>query len=236
VSKLPSLGPSLTHHLVENQRQMQRQAASSSFNRSGMSATAEGETTVDGSLIVTGDLEVSGNAAITGPLAVHGTAAFDGATTIGGNAAITGTLSLPAGIIDNEALTSPVELGNASGGSNGMAINVADTDLATATIPVPAGYSQALVFLMVTTSAVNNTASLAGLYIQAVINGTPTRLMGAIATPGNGTATLSTAKSDTLTGLSGGTISVAARVRCDNGWAANASNRAYSEAIVVFLR
>jgi len=52
VSKLPSLGPSLTHHLVENQRQMQRQANSSSFNRSGMSATAEGETTVDGTLIL----------------------------------------------------------------------------------------------------------------------------------------------------------------------------------------
>jgi hypothetical protein len=88
----------------------------------------------------------------------------------------------------------------------------------------------------VTTSAVNNTTSFAGLYIQAVINGAPTRLMGAVASPSNGTATVGTAKSVTLTGLSGGTISIAARVRSDNGWAANASNRAYSEAIVVFLR
>lgn len=35
-----------------NERQALRQANSSSFNRSGMSATAEGETTVDGTLIL----------------------------------------------------------------------------------------------------------------------------------------------------------------------------------------
>lgn len=42
MSRLPSLGPSLTHHLVENQRQMQRQANSSAFARSGASVVAPG--------------------------------------------------------------------------------------------------------------------------------------------------------------------------------------------------
>jgi len=42
VSKLPSLGPSLTHHLVENQRQMRRQADSSSFYRSGVTVGVDG--------------------------------------------------------------------------------------------------------------------------------------------------------------------------------------------------
>jgi len=52
MSKLPSLGPSLTHHLIENQRQMRRQAASSSFNRSGLTVTGEGVSTVDGTLVL----------------------------------------------------------------------------------------------------------------------------------------------------------------------------------------
>ena len=143
-------------------------------------------------------------------------------------------LTLRGGIIGNAALTSPVAMDNASGASNGFAVTIADQDLAVATIPVPAGYSQALVFIEVTTSAYNNTAVYAYLYVQALVNGIATRLMPA--GTGTGTATVSTAKSVTLTGLSGGTISVAARVRCDNGWAAAAANRAYSETIVVFLR
>jgi len=52
VSKLPSLGPSLTHHLVENQRQMQRQANSSAFARSGITVTSEGVSAVTGSLLL----------------------------------------------------------------------------------------------------------------------------------------------------------------------------------------
>lgn len=138
-------------------------------------------------------------------------------------------------LIGNGALANPVTVDNTTGASNGMAITIADQDLAAATIAVPAGYSQALVFLSVTAAAVNGSAVTAFLYISAVINGTPTRLMPSLATS-TGTASVSTAKSITLTGLSGGTISVAARVRTDNGWAANVANRVYSEAIVVFLR
>ena len=52
MSKLPSLGPSLTHHLVENQRQMQRQANSSAFARSGITVTSEGVSAVTGSLLL----------------------------------------------------------------------------------------------------------------------------------------------------------------------------------------
>jgi hypothetical protein len=136
----------------------------------------------------------------------------------------------------NTLIGTQVQVANATGASNGMAITVADADLATASITVPAGYSQALVFLAVTTGAYNNTATYAYLYIEAVINGVATRLSTMPATGPGDFTTVATAKSVTLTGLSGGTISLAARVRCDNGWAADASNRAYSEAIVVFLR
>ena len=52
MSKLPSLGPSLTGYLREEKRQVGRQAASSSFARSGLTVTGEGVTTVDGALVL----------------------------------------------------------------------------------------------------------------------------------------------------------------------------------------
>src|SRR5665647_2399920 len=100
MSRLPETGPSLRRIIEQQKRQANRAADASPYTRSGTSVTAEDEVTVDGALIVTGPLDV------TGP------AAFAGDTTIGGNAAITGTLSLPAGIINNAALTSPVGVGD----------------------------------------------------------------------------------------------------------------------------
>jgi hypothetical protein len=52
VSRLPETGPSLMRWLRQQERNAQRQAASSSYNRSGTSVTAEGETTVTGALIL----------------------------------------------------------------------------------------------------------------------------------------------------------------------------------------
>ena len=52
MSKLPETGPSLMRRIRYNERQALRQAQSSSFNRSGISVTGEGASTVDGSLIL----------------------------------------------------------------------------------------------------------------------------------------------------------------------------------------
>ena len=160
MSKLPDANPTLTAYLVRQRRQAERQANSSAFNRSGTSVTAEGVQTVDGDLII------DGTETVNGPLAVHGTAAFDGNTTIGGNAAITGTLSLPAGIIDNAALTSPVSPSawHADSGSTVFAVSTTHTDRATTTVTVPAGYTQALIFAVGQASAVNSTGIVDTLY------------------------------------------------------------------------
>jgi len=142
VSRLPETGRTLTGYLVDQRRQAGRQANSSSFNRSGMSATAEGETTVDGDLII------DGTETVNGPLAVHGTAAFDGNTTIGGNAAITGTLSLPAGIIDNDALANPLKAQYIYNTTSGYAVTTTETTRASVTVTVPAGFTAAVVSVM----------------------------------------------------------------------------------------
>ena len=52
MSRLPETGPSLLRHLRQQQRKMDRLVNSSPYARSGTTVTAEGETTVDGSLIL----------------------------------------------------------------------------------------------------------------------------------------------------------------------------------------
>jgi hypothetical protein len=126
MSKLPTLRPSLLDYLVEQKRGAKRQANTSAFARSGTRVSAEGMTTVDGELDVTGNLVVSGHAAIEG------------------------TLSLPAGIIDNDALAHPTIIGSAAaefGMSSAIALSAnpaAPTTLTTLSVTVPAGVTEAI--------------------------------------------------------------------------------------------
>ena len=182
-----------------------------------------------------GILLVDGSTTIGGSLDVTGPATFSGDTTIGGNAKITGTLSLPAGIIDNEALASPASFGRTGGAQTGFSIPVAGTDVAVQTIPVPAGYSSAIVMAMATVSAKNSTTSTDYLYVGAKIGTVEPNATFAQAAP-DGWAALSGSATRLVTGLDGGTITVAARVRTDFGTWTDVSNTANVDAIAVFLR
>lgn len=233
MSKLPKLRPSLLDYLTEQKRGAARQARTSAFARSGTSVTAEGVTTVDGELDVTGTLDV------TGPLAVHGTAAFDGNTTIGGNAAITGTLSLPAGIIDNAALASPITaaVGHNDNGATNFAVTTTRTTVASYTFTVPAGFTRALILAVAQADAVNTTAAVDTLVVGAYLNGTFTGIAAAqdVAPGGFGGATKATAR--LLTGLTGGgTFTVSTGIYCYLGWASHAANSCNIDATVVYLR
>jgi len=220
MSKLPSLGPSLTHHLVENRRQMQRRADSSSFNRSGMSASAEGETTVDGTLNVTGNLDVSGHAAITG------------------------TLSLPAGIIDNAALNSPVVPGIVNLTNTGFAVTLTWADAAATTITVPPGCTQLLATCHAGTYATNpNTTGGSGgggdlLCCRVSLNGSVS-IAGDWGLSGNGGMTSASSSGsfqfDSLT--PGSALPISAQV-CSayQSLGSNATNRANINATLIWLR
>jgi len=174
---------------------------------------------------------VQGSETVNGPLITNG------ALTINGAATITGTLSLPAGIIDNDALASPVRVGRASNGQTGYGLTTTDQTFASTTIAVPAGFSQALVFLVCTVGAINPNATDDFLYSSAVINGSASREVFGYVAANSGSVAVTTAKSDILTGLSGGNITVAVNVHAqDESWSAHASNRAYVEAQAIFLR
>ena len=223
MSKLPRLGPSLTAHLVENRRQMQRQAASSSFARSGMSATAEGETTVDGSLIVTGNLEVSGHAAITG------------------------TLSLPSGIINNDALTSPVVAGIVNQTATGFTVPVNPTwgNAVSTTITVPPGCTQLLATCTAEAYAINpNTTGGSNgtggdiLDCRVLLNGSASAGYGIGLSGSNGFTSSSSSGSFEFSGLTpGATLSIATQVLAVyQAFGSNVDNKATINATLVWLR
>jgi len=237
MSKLPSTGPSLQRYLRQQARTAQRQQQSSSFNRSGLSPTAEGVTTVDGELDVTGALVVDGSETVNGPLAVHGTAAFDGNTTIGGNAAITGTLSLPAGIINNDALTSPVEPESRWLDASNFGLTTAWVAKVTISVVVPAGFTQMQVMAAGRLNAVNSTAAADALYSKITI-GAATQSGFPIPVLAGGANTSVTALTTTLTGLtSGGTVSIVLWGLTGNAaWATSAANAADLSVSLLWLR
>lgn len=197
-----------------------------------------------GGLTTDGDFNVNGSALVAGNLA---SAEFDtgtgweltgtGAATFSGDVVIAGTLSLPAGIIDNDALASPVGADQASADQTGFATATTDQALASAYITVPAGYTKALVMVVVTAGAQNTTGALDYLYLSAGIDTNSSREVFAGAAAGASTSA-STARSRLLTGLTGGAV-----IHCHalvhtqvNPWAASSASRAYTEAIAVFLR
>jgi hypothetical protein len=169
-----------------------------------------------------------------GPMGMSPTA---GGVNITGNLAVTGTLSLPAGIIDNEALANPVQIGTASNGVNNYAITTASTVRASVTLTVPTGFTQAVVIANPTAMGYNGTASTDYLYVMAVIQAISGGELYTAAPAGLGVG-LGAPFQNTLTGLTGGqtiTVSVATRAGT-NTWAASTANQANIYATAIYLR
>lgn len=126
-------------------------AAGIGVDEDGM--TVQSSLTVDG-----GDLTVTGNAT------------FGGNTTIGGNAAITGTLSLPSGIIDNDALANPVTFNSNSGSTNNIGIPGSDTYFTPSDLTVPEGFSLAMVWGIASCSVRNTSGGPAYVFLRSRID------------------------------------------------------------------
>jgi len=178
-----------------------------------MSATAEGETTVDGSLIVTGNLEVSGHAAITG------------------------TLSLPSGIINNDALTSPVVPESRWLDASNFGLTTAWVANVTISVTIPDGFTTLQVMAAGRLNAGNSTANTDALYTKITIGAATQSGFPMPVLPG-GFVTSVTALATTLTGLtSGGTVNIVLWGLAGNAaWAVNAANAADLSVSLLWLR
>jgi len=209
MSRLPSTGPSLQRYLRQQARTAQRQQQSSAFNLSGTSVVAENVTEVDGTLNVVGNLNVSGPAVITG------------------------TLSLPAGIINNDALANPTMGQKVYASAQNFAPSTTLTTVLTTTITVPAGFTTADVDVIARVYAINpnttggsNGAGADYLNVRpsiASFDGFGLQL----ATGGSNGSNINVAPVATvLTGLTpGGTFNVTAKVvTMFLAWGANTDN------------
>jgi len=145
-------------------------------------------------------------------------------------------LTLRAGIIGPDALTNPADFGASGTSATGFGLTSTPTDRAASTIGVPSGYMRAIVMCTVDATAVN-TALSGLLMLSANINGTRGGENSGAPGPNSYYANASASAIRTLTGLSGGNITVAATVHCDAGtWAADTHNIVNCNAIAVFLR
>ncbi|MEP7369872.1 MAG: hypothetical protein ABI662_09470 [Dermatophilaceae bacterium] len=209
MARLPETDASLTRYLRREKRQALRQTQTSSFSGSGMSVPGDGFTQVDGTLTVVGTLDV------LGPMAVSG------------------TLSLPAGIIDNDALSTPVMSQAIYALASNFALSTTLTAVCTSTVTVPAGFTTAAVNMTARTIAFNpNTtggANGAGgdyYYTQPSIGGFDGIGMW-LFVDGSGSSAIHIAPVSTiLTGLTpGSTFDLIARTRSSFiSWAADTQN------------
>lgn len=182
-----------------------------------------------------GQVDFDGDVVIGGRIFTTGDAEFSGNTKIGGSLEVTGTLSLPSGIIDNDALASPAAFARRGGGESNFNVPTAGALVAQVSIPVPSGYSSAIVLALGTAAARNPTTAAAFLYVGAQIGTVEPNLTWALAAAGS-YSNASGSASRVLTGLSGGVINVATRV-ASQGAAWNSTNSmANTDAVAIFLR
>jgi len=174
------------------------------------------------------------------PYTAMGIKPVAGGINITGDLSVSGTISsLPSGSIPNSSLADPISPGAYHSDIQNISItNGPNVEKLRIDVPVPAGYTRALVSLTATMNMLNNTTAPDSAYLSASINGTA---------PGwasNGTAAagaevaLSNTAALLVTGLSGGTLPLTGNASSNTGtWAAAGTSSVMNlDATVLFLR
>lgn len=184
-------------------------------------------------LDITGEQTVTGTETVTGALNVSGTETVSGTLNVTGNAIIGGTLSLPNGIINNAALANPTAFDRADYAVNSTSLASSMSTIASTTIAVPSGFTQAAVMVSVEVGATAG-ASASGINARAYAGGTAGDTISATFAPGYAMSVPASVAVH-LTGLSG-SITVAAQGNYF-GAAPNAGSAdAHVAALAIFAR
>lgn len=193
-----------------------------------------GITVVPGGIVLGGDVDVTGDMAVSGDLAVTGPTTVGGTLNVTGDAVFSGDLAVPNGSITNDALSNPLTAGVAAPDwqNNWSATNSWVTKAST-TIAVPAGFTDALVFAM---SSVTAVGSVIRFDIRTVIGGGAGAAGPEMQNLVNGVAATSVPHTRSLSGLAGGTITIAAQVWSTPNLAAHTGNIASITGFAIFFR
>ena len=162
-----------------------------------------------------------------------------GMKPIPGGVEIQGTLSLPAGIINNDALANPISAASSH-------VDIENFSLATgssvekirSTFTVPAGFTQAQVYATATMNAVNTSASPDTMYVSCLIDGYGTGWQSKTTVVNGTSGNASKSVTRLLTGV-GATFYVSAIASSGvNAWpvAPNNGNTIDLSVMVIYLR
>jgi hypothetical protein len=152
---------------------------------------------------------------------------------------IAGQLILRDGIIGDAALTNPVDAAIADATVNGLTFTGSLTSYATESVPVPDGFSRALVMAVATAGMITTAGGSSGLVVQAQIAGTNGDTIESNV-PASSFMSVTAPFALLVTGLpsdGSGTLTVAARAEATTPAVMSAgSGNARVSATVVFLR
>lgn len=184
-----------------------------------------------------GGTDLDGFVNINGPLGVNGTMDVAGDAEFSGSMAITGTLSLPAGIIDNEALNSPISPQTAHADVSDFALATgANVEMVRATVTVPDGYTKALVMAAASMGNRNPHAFVDDMYVDCRINGVVSGWSSQISVVAGKVGFVTNVGTALLTGLSGSFYIAANASSGTTPWPTNGAAAINVDAIIMFLR
>jgi hypothetical protein len=163
----------------------------------------------------------------------------DGTTQVEGNLWVTGDFTAD-GKINNDALTAPVVPATAHADAGSFSSGVAWSTKCSVTVPVPSGYTKALVLSLVTAAtAKNTTAARDFLYTSASISGMgslPGWVLGSPDVPAGAYGVATDYQTVLLTGLSG-SFTVEGQISTGFAtWAADSGNKMNLDISLLFLR
>lgn len=160
----------------------------------------------------------------------------EGTTQVDGTLHVLGDF-IADGKISNDALMAPVSpLSAHTDGTNFSLATGANVAKLTMTVPVPEGYSSALVLASGNMNAYNSTASADYGYLGIRINGAAIGWSLAAYAAGGTYCAVSNSASSLLSSIGSSFTVQAACSSANADWAANASNTINLDAMVLFLR
>lgn len=214
----------MVRELQDIKSRMQRLEAANVFGLTGI-------TPKDGGTDLDGFVNINGDATVNGPLEVNGDSVFNGEMSIAG------ALNLPAGIIGNDALTSPLSPQTAHADVADFALNTGpNVEMVRATVTVPDGYTKALVFASAAMANRNTTGAVDDMYVDCRINGVVSGWSSQTAVMAGQVGFAINVGTALLTGLSGSFYIAANASSWNAAWAVNPAAAINVDAIVMFLR
>jgi hypothetical protein len=224
----------IVRKIQEIERGLTELRAANVFGRTGITPK-DGGTDFDGYVNINGPLDINGDGTVNGPLEVNGDSEFNGSLSING------PLNLQPGSIQNDALTSPTFTASAYGDAYEFALTTVEATIATATIPIPAGYTKATVTgigaIYVYNSKTTADYGYGRVYVDwpSGASNWGAKIPFALG-PNGGSGNSSPNRLVEKTGLSGGNITVRLVAESDGGIPAAVSNQATINALVLFTR